>query len=277
MFNSEQRRNWLVMAIATGVGLLVILPLLRKTFTVIPAGNIGVIETFGTVTETPLNPGIHLQNPLSRVVTFSTRLQNVQETIEATSQEGLGYNINVSLQFQIDPQKAVQIYKNIGFNEREIVIAQFRSIVREITASYPAEAVYSTKRQEVANRIQTRLTEQLSPLGFIVDEILLREIQLPENLQASIQEKLQAEQDNQRMTFILEKERKEAERKRIEAQGISDAQKIVSQGLNNQILQLRAIEATEKLANSQGTKMVIIGSGNDGLPVLLQPNLQPNP
>lgn len=276
MLDAQTQRKLIAIAILTGVGLFVILPLLRKTFTIVPAGNVGVVETFGNVSETPLNPGIHLQNPLSKLVTFSTRLQNVQETIEATSQEGLGFNINVSLQYQIDPQKVVQIYKNIGVSETDIVISQFRSIVREITASYPAEAVYSTKRQEVAKQIQTRLTEQLAPLGFTVDEILLREIQLPEKLQASIQEKLQAEQDNQRMTFVLEKERKEAERKRIEAKGISDSQKIVSQGLNNQILQLRAIEATEKLANSQGTKMVIIGSGKEGLPVLLQPNIPQN-
>jgi regulator of protease activity HflC (stomatin/prohibitin superfamily) len=164
----------------------------------------------------------------------------------------------------------VEVYKLIGTNETEIVISRFRSIIREITATYPAEAIYSTKRQEVANRLRQQLSEQLAPLGFAVDQVLLRGIQLPDTLQAAIQQKLATEQESQQMRFTLEKARQEAERKRIEAKGIADSQKIVTQGLNQQILQLREIEATEKLAGSDNAKVIIIGGGQGGTPLNLQ-------
>ena len=137
-----------------------------RNIIIVSTGNVGVVEFFGQINNRPLNPGIHLVNPFSKVETYSTRLKDVKETIEATSQEGLAFNVDVSLQYRIEPRKAVEIYQNLGDNETEIVISRFRSIVREVTASYPAEAIYSTKRQEVASRIREQLSKQLSPLGF---------------------------------------------------------------------------------------------------------------
>ncbi|HEY9706172.1 MAG TPA: prohibitin family protein [Allocoleopsis sp.] len=278
-FNSQriagERYQLIIKGIAGLIGILTLLSGLNKLITVIPAGNIGVVDLFGQVSSKSLEPGVHFINPFARVVKFSTRLKNVQEAIEATSQEGLGFDINVSLQYRLEPQKAAEIYRNIGTEDVAIVIPRFRSIVREVTASYPSEAIYSTKRQEVANKLKQKIIEQLQPLGFVVEEALLREIKLPEKLQASIQEKLTAEQDNQRMSFILDKEKKEAERKRIEARGIADSQKIISQGLNPQLLQLRSIEASEKLATSQNSKVIIMGNGNNGtLPVIISPDQQ---
>ncbi len=259
-----------VRAIAILVAGIAMIASLFKNIVIIPAGQVGVMELFGSVSERPLNPGIHLVNPFAEVEKFSTRLRDIKETVEATSQEGLAFSVDVSLQYKLEPQKAAEVYKSIGSNETEIIISRFRSIIREVTATYPAEAIYSTKRQEVANQLRERLSKQIAPLGFIVEDALLREIKLPEKLQEAVQEKLAAEQENRKMTFTLEKERQEAERKRIEAKGIADSQKIISQGLTNPILQLKAIEATEKLAASDTTKVVIMGSGQGGLPVNIQ-------
>ncbi|WP_017719536.1 hypothetical protein [Kamptonema formosum] len=120
------------------------------------------------------------------------------------------------------------------------------------------------------------LSEQLAPLGFTVEETLLRELQMPERIQTAIQDKLKAEQESQQMAFTLKKERQEAERKRIEAKGISDYQKTVSQGLNAQVLQLKAIEATEKLAQSPNAKVLIVGGGQRGVPVIFQVDNAPS-
>ncbi|MCL1463397.1 prohibitin family protein [Argonema galeatum] len=266
----SERNRLAIRGIALLIGGIAAFASLSKLFTVVPAGNVGVVDSLGQVSETSLNPGVHFVSPFTKIVKFSTRLRNVQETIEATSQEGLAFNTNVSLQYRLEPQKAASIYKNIGIDETEIVIARFRSVVREITANYPAEAIYSRKRLEIANQIRQRLSKQLTPLGFVVEEALLRELQIPEKIQSAIQEKLQAEQENQRMAFVLKKERQEADRKRIEAKGISDSQKIISQGLNDKILQLRSIEATEKLASSSNSKVIMLGAGKGGMPMLLQ-------
>ncbi|MCL1474130.1 prohibitin family protein [Argonema antarcticum] len=270
----SERNRLAIRGIALLIGGIAAFASVSKLFAVVPAGNVGVVDSLGQVSETSLNPGVHFVSPFTKIVIFSTRLRNVQETIEATSQEGLAFNTNVSLQYRLEPQKAASIYKSIGIDETEIVVARFRSIVREITANYPAEAIYSRKRLEIANQIRQRLSKQLTPLGFIVEEALLRELQIPEKIQSAIQEKLQAEQESQRMTFVLKKERQEADRKRIEAKGISDSQKIISQGLNDKILQLRSIEATEKLASSSNSKVIMLGAGKGGMPMLLQQDTQ---
>jgi regulator of protease activity HflC (stomatin/prohibitin superfamily) len=266
----DKRTRFIVQAIALLVAIITASASLFRTLIIIPAGKVGVVELFGKVSQRQLNPGVHLVNPLAEVEMFSTRLRDIKETLGATSQEGLAFNIDVSLQYKLNPQNAAYVYQTIGNQEQEILISRFRSIIREVTASYPAESIYSTKRQEVANRLRERMSEQITPLGFVIEDALLRDIKLPEKLQEAIQEKLAAEQENRKMVFTLEKERQEAERKRIEAKGIADSQKLVSQGLNAQILQLKAIEATEKLAVSDTTKVVIVGSGQGVLPVNIQ-------
>lgn len=149
-------------------------------------------------------------------------------------------------------------------------VSRFRSLIREITSNYESRDIYSDKRQEIANSLLEKITQELYPLGFIVESALLRDISLPRNIQEAIQEKLKAEQESQRMQFELEKARQEAERKKIEAQGIANAQKLLSQGLTEEVLKLKAIEATEKLAASPNTKVIIIGGGEDRLPLILQ-------
>jgi regulator of protease activity HflC (stomatin/prohibitin superfamily) len=261
-----------VQAIAVLIGLVSIIVCFSRTLRIISVGSVGVVESFGSVAERPLSPGIHAVNPFSNLEVFSTRLRNVTEDIEVTSQEGLTFNLHVSLQYRLEPQQVVNFYQSIGDDEAEIIRSRFRSTVREITARYPVEFVYSSQRQEVSEQLQARLSEQLEPLGFSVEGAYLREVILPETLQAAIQEKLSAEQESQQMAFTLERERQEAERKRVEAQGVADAQAIVAESLTDQALQLRAIEATESLAESDNAKVVVVGGGESGAPLVFQLN-----
>jgi len=264
------------------IGGVIALNLLKKTITVIPAGTVGIKEVFGKVADTPLNPGLHLVNPIADVTTFSTRLQDIKETVEATSEEGLNINLDVSLQYRANPAKIGDIYQNLGTEEDEIVISRFRSITREVTASYSLDAIYGEKRQEVASLIKQNLTASLQPLGFEVEEVLLRKVTLPENIQKAIEAKITAEQESQQLKFEIEKERQQAnfeleraktiaERQKIEAQATADAQKILAEGLTPEILQLKTIEATQNLAQSQNSKIIIIG-GNQQLPQIFFPS-----
>jgi regulator of protease activity HflC (stomatin/prohibitin superfamily) len=270
----SEKNSQTIRAIAILIGILATLVSLYqaifRVLVIIPAGEVGMVEVFGQVQEQPLSPGIHFINPFARVVEFSTRLKDLKETVSATSKEGLNFELDVSLQYRVSPEKIKDIYQKIGTEEKEIVISRFRSIVRQTTASYDASAVYGEKRQEVAQRLHQEVSKSLSPLGFIVEETLLRNIILPEKIQAAIQQKLEAQQQSQQIEFEVEKARKEADIKRVEAQGIADSQKIISQGLSEQVLKLKAIEATQKLAESQNSKVIIIGGGEDKLPLILQ-------
>jgi regulator of protease activity HflC (stomatin/prohibitin superfamily) len=254
------------------IGSIALLASISRLLVIVPPGNVGIINLFGKVADNTLDSGVHVVNPFAKVLNFSTRLKDIKENIDTTSQEGLSLNLDVSLQYRLDPQKAAIVYKTIGTDEKQLIISRFRSTVRAITANYPASAVYSTKRQEIVQKIDEQLTQEIPNLGFIVDQALLRNVKMPDTLQTAIQQKLKAEQENEQMKFVLEKERQEAERKKIEAQGIADSQKIISGGLNNQLLQLRAIEATEKLAQSNNSKIVVIGSEKGGTPILIQPD-----
>ncbi|WP_242016553.1 prohibitin family protein [Pseudanabaena cinerea] len=231
-----------IRAIAGLIGVLTTLSAVSRLVIVIPAGNVGVEDFQGKVIDRALPAGLHGINPFSRIVQYSTRINNVKEEIAATSREGLALGIDVAIQYRIDPSQTPKIYLNIGTQEKEIVISRFRSISREVIASYTAEQVYATKREEVSIKLAEKLREQLAPLGFIVDEALLRNVIIPETLQAAIQQRLKAEQENLQMKFVLEKERQEADRKRIAAQGSADAQKILAEGLTPAVLQLKAIE-----------------------------------
>jgi len=267
---SNERNRLAVRAIAALIGISAVYACISRAFVIIPPGNIGVANLFGRVSDNTLNPGMNLVNPFAKVLNFSTRLKDIKENVDASSQEGLNLNIDVSLQYKIDPQKVATVYKTIGTSETQLIISRFRSTIRSTIAQYPANDIYSNKRQEVTNKINEQLTQELLPLGFVVEKALLRNVQMPDTIQAAIQNKLKAEQENQQMKFVLEKQRQEAERKRIEARGIADSQKIISDGLTSQILQLRTIEATEKLAQSPNSKIIVVGSNRGQLPILLQ-------
>lgn len=260
----DNRKIQLVIkAISGSIAVLAGINALSRLIIVIPVGNIGVEYFQGKVSNRTLPSGIYAINPFSDIVQFSTRLRDIKEEISATSKEGLALNIDISIQYRIDPAKAGNVYQNIGTDEREIVISRFRAIAREIVAGYPAEAVYSTKREEISLQLREKLRLYITPLGFVVDEALLRNVKIPETLQEAIQQRLKAEQENLQMQFVLAKEKQEAERKRIEAKGRADAQKILAESLTPAILQLRTIEANEKLSLAPNSKLVILGNGQN--------------
>ena len=238
----------------------------------IPTGNVGVLTLFGKVTGETLGEGIHLINPLKAVQKLSIQTQSIKESANVPSNEGLILALDTSLLFHLDRTKAAEVYQKVGANYLEkIVEPTLRAAIRASTSSHTANALYTNARELVQQQIQDQLTAELAPRGVIVENILLRDVQLPAMLKSSIEAKQQAEQDALRMNFILQKEKQEAERKRIEAQGIADFQKIVAQGISPQLLEWKGIEATEKLATSGNSKVVVVGNTKNGLPLILGP------
>lgn len=257
---------------AGGIGIAAVIIVLQL-FTVVPAGTVGVIDFLGNVSDNTLKAGVNIVNPMANIVKFSIKTQEFKETMNVPSDEGLSVSLEISLLFRLNPDQANQIYKTVGPNYSEIILLpQFRSVVRGVTANYQAKALYTASREKLANEIMDELNKLVGPRGIEIEAAAMRQIVLPPGLTQSIEEKLQAEQESERMQFVLRREEQEAERKRIEAKGISDFQNIVSEGINEQLLRWKGIEATEKLAQSQNTKMVVIGSGKDGLPIILGGN-----
>jgi regulator of protease activity HflC (stomatin/prohibitin superfamily) len=253
------------------IGLLVaIIIAVMQFWTIIPAGHVGVVDFLGNVSDNTLKPGINLVNPMATVVKFDARTQELKETMNVPSKEGLTVTLEISLLYSLSFEYANRIYKTVGENYVEtILVPQFRSVVRGVTANYDAKALYTAERETLANRIETELSKLVKSRGITLEAAALRQITLPPGLTASIEEKLKADQESQRMQFVLLKESQEAERKRIEAKGIADFQDIVSKGISEQVLKWKGIEATEKLAASPNSKVVIIGSGKEGLPISL--------
>jgi len=256
----------LVGVVAAGVAIF-------NLFTVIPAGTVGVVDFLGNVSDNTLKSGVNIVNPIAKIEKFSIKTQEIKEVMSVPSKEGLSVQLEISLMYKLTPDKANEVYKKIGSNYKDIIlIPQFRSVVRGVTARYEAKALYTASREKLAGEIIADLNGLVGPRGITIEEAPLREIVLPPGLTKSIEEKLQAEQESQRMEFVLRKETQEAERKRIEAKGIKDFQTIVSEGINDQLLRWKGIEATEKLAGSQNSKIVVIGAGKDGLPLILGNN-----
>jgi prohibitin 1 len=269
-FNAKKRANKQESSLAIiGFGIAILIAILQ-CWTIIPAGHVGVIDFFGNVSDNTLYPGVNLVNPMANVIKFDARTQEIKEVMNVPSKEGLSVELEISLLYSLSFENANKIYKTVGENyEDKILIPHFRSVVRGVTASYDAKALYTEEREVLAKRIETDLSKLVEPRGITLEAAPLRQITLPPGLTSAIEEKLKAEQESQRMQFVLQRETQEAERKRIEARGVADFQKIVSQGISEQLLKWKGIEATEKLANSDNSKVVIIGSGKDGLPIIL--------
>jgi len=243
---------------------------LSQMFTVVPAGNVGVVDFFGTVSDNTLKAGINFVNPFARVIKFSVKTQEIKEVMDVPSKEGMTVQLEISALFHLNPDKAAEVYKTVGENYVEIILEpQFRSVARGVTAGYEAKALYTSEREMLAQILLKDLENLVEPRGVTVESTPLRRIGLPAGLTASIEAKLQAEQQSQQMQFVLTKEKQEADRKRIEAQGISDFQNIVARGISEQLLRWKGIEATEKLASSPNSKVIVIGAGRDGLPLIL--------
>jgi regulator of protease activity HflC (stomatin/prohibitin superfamily) len=256
------------LALLLAVGFL--LGALAQAVVVVPAGHVGVVDLFGRVSPQTLKSGLNLVNPLARVAKMSVKTQDMKEVMDVPSQEGLTVQLEVSVLYHLDPEKAADVYRTVGTEYAEILLQpQFRSVTRGVTAGYEARALYTSEREKLAEALASDLRKLVEPRGITVEATPLRKLTLPPRLASAIEEKLGAEQESQRMQFVLAKERQEADRRRIEAQGIADFQKIVTTGINDQLLRWKGIEATLKIAESQNAKVVIVGSNKDGLPVIL--------
>jgi regulator of protease activity HflC (stomatin/prohibitin superfamily) len=190
--------------------------------------------------------------------------------MDVPSKEGMTMAIEVSVLYHLDPEKAAEVYRSVGTEYVRVILEpQFRSITRGVTASYEAKALYTSEREQLANMIASELRKIVEPRGITVEATPMRRLTLPAKITAAIEDKLSADQESQRMTFVLTKEKQEADRKRIEAQGIADFQRTVTDGISDKLLQWKGIEATQDLARSTNSKIVVIGNPRNGLPLIL--------
>ncbi|HJP63748.1 MAG TPA: prohibitin family protein [Mucilaginibacter sp.] len=261
---------------------VVVLGLATSMFKQIGAGEVGVQTLFGKVQGGVLESGLHIINPLVEVTQFETRTQNYtmsgtsdegqkagDDAIRVLSSDGLEVTIDLSVLYKINPEKAPSILQNLGVNyESKIVRPVTRTAIYNNAVNYQAVDLYSTKRQEFQARINKTITDNFAKNGLEVQQILVRNITLPASVKASIESKINAEQEAQKMQFVLQKERQEADRKRVEAQGIADYQKIISAQLSDKQLTYESIKAQKEIALSPNAKVIIIGGGK-GNPIML--------
>ncbi len=256
--------------IGLGIAGFLFVILLFASVARVESGNVGVLTLFGRVTGEVLPEGIHLVNPFKVNHELTIRTQEIKESASVPSAEGLVMNLDTSLIYHLNPEKAAEVYQKIGPNYLTVLIEpNLRAAIREATASHSANALYTGEREMVAKQVRDQLSNLLGARGILVESILLRDIQLPTTLKTSIESKQQAEQEALAMNFRLQKEKQEAERKRIEAAGIRDFQQIVAQGISPALLEWKGIEATENLAKSVNSKVVVIGNSKNGLPLIL--------
>lgn len=249
--------------------LLSIVVMITSCVRVVPAGNVGVIDVFGAVAEAPRRAGITLVNPFASLKMLSIKTQEIKETMSVPSKEGMTVQLDVSVLYSLDPEKAPEMYRTVGMNYAEIVlIPQFRSVGRGVTVNYEAKALYTASREQIASQFQEELQGLVGERGITIERVALRDIELPRAVASAIELKLQAEQEAEKMKFILQKEQQEAERKRIEAEGIREFQKIVTEGITTSLLHWKGIEATKALAESPNTKVIIFGNSQTGLPLV---------
>jgi regulator of protease activity HflC (stomatin/prohibitin superfamily) len=241
---------------------------LTSSCSVIRPGEVGVKSRFGKLSE-PKKEGLIAYNPfIARVIKLPTRTVNRELLINLPSKEGLTIQSEISILYKIKPEMAKQIITEIGLDYDKIVTAVFRSASADVTAKFYAKDMHSGERSIIEEQIAAKMNELLKDKGFEVESVLMKSITLPVGLSKAIEDKLAAEQDAQRMEFILLTEKKEAERKIIEAEGTRDAQKIVSEGLTKEILELRQIEMMEQLSTSQNAKVIVTNGTNT--PVLIK-------
>jgi prohibitin 1 len=260
----------LLRLIGLGIAVFLVIILLFSAVTRVGTGHVGVLTLFGRVTGETLGEGIHLINPLKTNNELSIQTQTIKESASVPSSEGLMMSLDTSLIYHLNSESAAHVFQTIGADyEDKVVENTLRSAIREATASHSANALYTGEREAVANEIKEKITKDLGAYGITVESILLRDIQLPGTLKAAIEAKQQAEQESLAMQFRLQKETQEAQRKRIEAAGVRDFQQIVAQGITPSLLEWKGIEATENLAKSPNSKVVVIGNNKNGLPLIL--------
>ena len=268
----------IVVLLGLGIGLFFLI----LSMTIVGPGQVGVVTLFGKVKSSTLESGFHLVNPLSSVSKMDIKTQEYtmsiaqgegekeqNDSIDVLTSEGLKLALDVTVLYRLQSSEAPKIVKEIGKDYKEkIVRPEVRNAIREVASQYTAQELYSTKRDEYNIKLSDSLTQKLSNRGLILETILLRNIILPAQLSQSIEEKQAAEQESQKMVFVLEKEKQEAERKRVEAQGIRDSQEIIAQQLSQAYLQWYSIDMMKELANSQNTTFLFVPTNESGMPIV---------
>lgn len=263
--------------IALLVALVVIIFFSSSMFYKLETSEFGVI--FRQFSEDPLDkdnikgPGFTLIAPWNDLIKYDASEQKKEEDMQVLDKNGLTINIDITIIYSPDPRKIGYLHeKFLGKYEERLIVPQLRASVRRIAGKFTAEEIYSTKRSLIEDAILKETEEAYNRNYVNVRSLLIRAIKLPENIKNSIEFKLTKEQEALAMKFVNEKERLEAERKAIEAQGIADFNRIVNASLNENILRQRGIEATLKLAESPNSKIVVVGGGENGLPLILNNN-----
>ena len=264
-----------------GLGFIV-LGVITSCFVQIDAGQVGVQKLFGKVQPNVLNSGLNFVNPLVSVDRLDVRTQNYtmsgvntegqksgDDAIKVLTSDGLEVTIDLTVLYRVVPTEAPKLIRETGIDyEDKIVRPIARTRIRDNAVYYEAIALFSTKRDEFQSRIFKGIEADFKTRGLLLENLLVRNITLPAAVKSTIEQKIQAEQESQKMQFILAKERQEADRKRVEAQGIADYQKIISESLTDKQLQYEQIKATMELAKSQNAKIIMMGS-KGGAPVIL--------
>jgi regulator of protease activity HflC (stomatin/prohibitin superfamily) len=234
-------------------------------------GEVGVKRKLGKLKPNNYTQGVYFINPfITRILKVPTRVINLEVNLDALpSKEGLSIATQTSILFHIVPDSARSIIANIGVeNGKDVIINVLRSAAADVTSNYYAKDMHSGgKREEIEKAIGRKMTDHLGQLGFVVDAVLLKSIRLPIGLTQAIEEKLKAEQEAQRMEFVLNRERSEAERKKIEAEGIKQYNNIISESLTGKLLKYQAIEAFKQLSQSNNAKVIIT---NGSTPLIIQ-------
>jgi regulator of protease activity HflC (stomatin/prohibitin superfamily) len=261
--------------------IVVLLGILSSTFKQIDAGKVGVKSLYGRVQQDVLESGLHVINPLLDVTNFDIQTQNYtmsaihnegaqegDDAIRVLSNDGLEVVIDLTVLYRVVPEDAPKILKGIGENYTDKIVRPVtRTRIRDNAVYYDAVALYSTKRNEFQQRIFKSIEDDFKKRGLVLEQLLIRNINLPASVKTTIESKINAEQEAQKMQFVLQKEKQEAERKRVEAQGIADYQRIISSGLTDKQLQYEQIKAQKEIATSNNTKIIFMGKGS--APVIL--------
>lgn len=246
----------------------VVLAALLVSCAVVRQGEVGVKRTFGKYSDKPITEGLKVYNPFTTtIVKVPVQTENLEVALSLPSKEGLNIGAEISILYNLIPGDAPELLRNVGRSyERNIVLPVFRSAVADVTSRFFAKDMHTGERGTIEAAIRDQMTGLLVGKGITIEAVLIKSITLPRNLARAIEEKLEAEQQALRMEFVLQEAKREAERKRIEAEGVRDAQNIISQGLDAKILQFKSIEAFMELAKSPNTKIIV----SDGdLPVML--------
>ena len=265
-----------------GAVFIALIAIASSTLIQINAGQVGVKSMFGKIDDEVLQPGLNIVNPLYQVTEFDTRTQNYtmslvhdegekqgDDAIRVLSKDGLEVILDITILYRVLPERAPTILKTIGVDYTDKIVRPLsRTRTRDVAVYYDAVALFSTSRDEFQAKITKDIERDLKARGIILEDLLVRNIQLPAKVKESIEAKITAEQESQKMTFVLSKERQEADRKRVEAQGISDYQRIISQGLTKELLQYESIKAQKDIALSPNAKVIVM-DGKSGANLMI--------